>query len=162
MVNLSPTYALDVVASVLAQGRTARLVRDLREDRQLVSGISVSNMTYTREGVFYISAQLPAENLETVEEAIAQHIRRLHTEPVTEAEIQRIRTLVANRYVFGNETPGDRAGLYGYYQAVVGDLEPALLYPTHIQSVDAADLQLAAQRYLSPDAYGVVSLKPAA
>lgn len=161
MVNLSPTYALDVVASVLAQGRTARLVRDLREDRQLVSGISVSNMTYTREGVFYISAQLPAENLETVEEAIAQHIRRLHTEPVTEAEIQRIRTLVANRYVFGNETPGDRAGLYGYYQAVVGDLEPALLYPTHIQSVDASDLQLAAQRYLSPDAYGVVVLKPA-
>lgn len=162
MVNLPQTYALDVLASVLAQGRTARLVRDLREDRQLVSGISVSNMTYTRDGVFYISAQLPAENLQTVEAAIAQHIRRLHTEPVTDAEIQRIRTLVANRYVFGNETPGDRAGLYGYYQAVVGDLAPALLYPTHIQSVDTADLQAAAQQYLSPDAYGVVTLKPKA
>ncbi len=162
MVSLPQTYALDVLASVLAQGRTARLVRDLREDRQLVSGISVSNMTYTRDGVFYISAQLPAENLKPVEAAIAQHIRRLHTEPVTDAEIQRVRTLVANRYVFGNETPGDRAGLYGYYQAVVGDLEPALLYPTHIQSVDAADLQAAAQQYLSPDAYGIVAIQPAA
>ncbi|GAB4138088.1 MAG: pitrilysin family protein [Cyanobacteria bacterium J069] len=162
MDSLSQTYALDVLASVLAQGRTSRLVRDLREDRRLVSGISASNMTYTHQGVFYISAQLPAENLAAVEQAIAHHIRRLHSEPVTEFEIQRIRTLVANRFVFGNETPGDRAGLYGYYHSIVGDLQPAMLYPTHIQSVEAADLTAAAQRYLSPDAYGVVILKPEA
>ncbi|GAB4473179.1 MAG: pitrilysin family protein [Elainellaceae cyanobacterium] len=160
MDSLPQTYALDVLASVLSQGRTSRLVRDLREDRRLVSGISASNMTYTHQGVFYISAQLPADNLDEVEAAIAQHIRRLQTEPVTDFEIQRIRTLVANRFVFGNETPGDRAGLYGYYHSIVGDLQPALLYPTHIQSVEAADLMAAAQQYLSPDAYSVVILKP--
>jgi predicted Zn-dependent peptidase len=97
-----------------------------------------------------------------VEAAIAQHIRRLQSEPVTDFEIQRIRTLVANRFIFGNETPGDRAGLYGYYHSVVGDLQPALLYPTHIQSVEAADLMAAAQQYLSADAYSVVILKPEA
>jgi len=162
MDNLPQTYALDVLASVLSQGRTSRLVRDLREDRRLVSAISASNMTYTHQGVFYISVQLPAENLGEVEAAIAQHIRRLQTEPVTDFELQRIRTLVANRFIFGNETPGDRAGLYGYYHSVVGDLQPALLYPTHIQSVEAAELMAAAQQYLSPDAYSVVVLKPEA
>lgn len=162
MDSLPQTYALDVLASVLSQGRTSRLVRDLREDRRLVSGVSASNMTYTHQGVFYISAQLPAENLAEAEAAIAQHIRRLQTEPVTDFEIQRIRTLVANRFIFGNETPGDRAGLYGYYHSVVGDLQPALLYPTHIQSVEAADLMAAARQYLSADAYSVVILKPEA
>ncbi|MBF2072599.1 MAG: insulinase family protein [Synechococcales cyanobacterium C42_A2020_086] len=160
MVDLLQTYALDVLASVLGYGRTARLVWDLREERGLVSSISVSNMTYTQQGVFYISAQLPVEHLEAVEAAIVQHMRKLQTELITEAEIQRVRTLVANRYIFSNETPSDRAGLYGYYHAVMGDLAPALLYPVHIQALTAADLQAAAQQYLSPDAYGAVILRP--
>jgi predicted Zn-dependent peptidase len=158
--DLHQTYALDVLASILGQRRTSRLVRDLREERGLVSGISVSNMTYTAQGTFYISAQLPVEHLAEVEAAIAHHVRTLQTELITDAEINRVRTLVANRYIFGNETPSDRAGLYGYYQAVVGDITPALNYPGRIQALDAVDLQNAAKQYLAPDAYGVVTLKP--
>lgn len=160
MADLSQTYALDILASVLGRGRTARFVRDLREERGLVSGISVSNITYAHQGVFYISAHLPAEHLETVEAVILQHIQTLHQEPVSEFEIERIRTLVANRYVFGNETPSDRASLYGYYHAVLGDLAPGLEYPMQIRAIDAAQLQAAAQQYLSPDFYRVVTLKP--
>jgi zinc protease len=162
MADLPQTYALDVLTSVLGQGRTSRLVRDLREERGLVSSISVSNMTYTQQGLFYISAQLPLENLEVVETAILDHIRRLHNDPVAESEIQRVRTLVANRYVFGNETPSERASLYGYYQSVLGDLAPAFSYPAQIQALNAHDLQTAAQRYLSPEAYRAVILKPTA
>ena len=160
MADLSQTYALDVLASILGQGRTARLVRDLREERGLVSGISVSNMTYAHQGLFYISAHLPAENLDTVEAAIIQHIQTIQAEPIAESEIERVRTIVANRYVFGNETPSDRASLYGYYQAVLGDLAPAFHYPARIRAIDAAQLQAAAQQYLSPDSYRVVTLKP--
>jgi predicted Zn-dependent peptidase len=67
---------------------------------------------------------------------------------------------VANRFIFGNETPSDRANLYGYYQSMVGDLEPAFNYPARIQAHDATDLMQAAQEFLCPDAYGVVVLKP--
>jgi zinc protease len=161
MADLSETYALDTLAAVMGQGQTSRLVRDLREERGLVSGISVSNMTYTQQGVFYVSAQLSVEHLAEVEAAIAQHIHTLTTEPIREAEIARVRTLVANRYVFGNETPSDRAGLYGYYQSVLGDLAPALNYPARIQAIDRLDLQTAAQKYLLPEAYGVLVMRPA-
>ncbi|WP_088891080.1 M16 family metallopeptidase [Leptolyngbya ohadii] len=160
MTDLNETYALDVLASVLARGRTARLIRDLREERGLVSSISVSNMTYTQQGLFYISAQLPTENIPAVEAAVRDHIRKIQTEPIQDSEIQRIRTLVANRFIFGNETPSDRAGLYGYYHAILGDLAPALNYPAHIQALEAIDLQRAAQKYLDPDAYRAVVLKP--
>ena len=158
--QLNDIYGLDVLAGVLAHGRTSRLVRDLREERGLVTSIGVSNMTNQLQGTFYISAKCAVENLEAVEEAIAQHIRILHTELVSEPEIARIRRRVANKFIFGNETPSDRAGLYGYYQSMVGDLEPAFNYPDHIQSQEATDLMQAAQQYLSPDAYGVVVLKP--
>ncbi|AVH65782.1 M16 family metallopeptidase [Nostoc sp. 'Peltigera membranacea cyanobiont' N6] len=160
MAQLDRTYGLDVLAGVLGHGRTSRLVRDLREERGLVTSISVSNMSNQLQGTFYISAKCAVENLAEVENAIAQHIRKVHTELVTESEIARVRRRVANRFIFGNETPSDRTGLYGYYHSLVGDLEPAFNYPDYIQSQDATDLMQAAKEYLSPEAYGVVVVKP--
>lgn len=157
---IEQTYALDVLAGILGHGRTSRLVHDLREERRLVSSIAVSNMSNQLQGTFYISAKCAVENLQAVEEAIAQHIRMLQTELVKESEIARVRRRVANRFIFANETPSDRAGLYGYYQSMLGDLEPAFNYPANIQAQEATDLMQAAQQYLSPDAYGVVVLKP--
>lgn len=159
--QIGETYALDVLAAILSHGRTSRLVRDLREERGLVDHISVSNMNQRLQGTFYISAQLPTENLEIVEIAIANHIHKLQNEPVEAAEIARIRTQVANRFIFSNETPSDRANLYGYYQSMLGNLEPALGYPSAIQALETDDLLAAAQKYLSPTAYGVVAIKPA-
>jgi zinc protease len=158
--NLSETYPLDILAAILTSGRTSRLVKELKEERQLVSRISVSNMTNTVQGIFYLSAQLPSENLAEVEKIILEHISALQNTLVTDLEIARIRRQVANRHIFGMETPSDRADLYGYYRSVVGDLAPAFDYPNRIQALDAQTLQLAARQYLSPTAYGVVTVKP--
>lgn len=158
--QLNQTYALDVLSAILGQGRMSRLFRDLREERALVSRIGVSNINYLAQGVFYISARLPTENLSIVETAIIEHIRQLQTELVADSEINRIRTQVANRFVFANERPSARANLYGYYYSILGDLVPALEYPQRIQSLEASDLQAAAQHYLSPDAYSVVVIRP--
>ena len=158
--DLSQTYALDVLASVLGHGRTSRLVQDLREGRGLVSSVSASNMTYRHQGLFCVSAHLPVENLEIVEAAIVQHIQTLQAQFVTHSEMSRVRTQVANHFIFGNETPSDRSGLYGYYQSQIGSLEPAFNYPTHIQSLTTAELQAAAQTYLPTSAYGIVTVKP--
>ena len=160
--DLQQTYVLDVLASILSHGRTTRLVQDLREQRGLVSSISASNLTYQHQGAFYISAQLPAENLDVVEAAIVQHLRTLQTDLIREAEIDRIRTRVANHFIFGSETPSDRAGRYGYYQSLVGDLSAALDYPAQIQALDAEAIRTAAQTYLSSEAYGVVAIRPGA
>lgn len=161
LTDLDRTYALDVLASILAHGRTSRLVRDLREQRGLVSGISASNMTYQHQGAFYISARLPEENVATVEQAIVEHIQAVQQELVRPAEIARVRTRVANQFIFGNETPSDRSGLYGYYQALTGDIAAALQYPLHIQAIEAESLRAAAQEFLSPTAYGALVIRGA-
>ncbi len=160
LTELHETYALDVLASILGHGRTSRLVRDLREEQGLVSSISVSNMTHRWQGTFYISAHCSVENISAVEKAIAEHIYRLQIDMVKESEIARIQKRVANRFIFGNETASERGGLYGYYQTLVGDLEPAFEYPNYIQAQNPTSLMQAAQKYLSKDAYGVVILKP--
>ncbi len=161
MRSLEETYPLDVAASILGQGRTARLIHDLREQRHLVNSISASNMTFSNQGIFSISARMPVEQLAAAEAAIIEHLQRLHDEPITDAELRRIQTQVANRFIFGNETPSDRAGLYGYYQSLTGDINHALDYPQCIRNVTAESVQAAVRRYLPTDAYGVVTFKPA-
>lgn len=160
LMELQKTYGLDVLSGILGHGMTSRLVRDLREERGLVSHIAVSNITQRWQGTFYIVAYCAVENLAEVEAGIVQHIRNLRTDKVKASEIDRMRTKVANRFIFGNETPSDRATLYGYYQSMLGDLEPAFDYPSRIHAIEASDLMQAAQDYLSPDAYGVVVVKP--
>ncbi len=161
LVDLPDTYALDILASVLGRGRTSRLVRDLREDRKLVSSISCSNMTLAYQGVFMVSARLEAEHLPAVEEAILTHIQAVAQAPVSPAELRRVQTQAANRFIFANETPSDRAALYGYYHTLTGNIGDGIAYPSRIQQLDVADLQMAAQQYLSPQAYGLVAVQPA-
>jgi predicted Zn-dependent peptidase len=118
-------------------------------------------MTLARQGLFMVSAKLADADLETVEAAIADHLQHLRTTPVSPAELGRVQTQVANRFIFANESPSDRAGLYGYYHTLTGDIEDGLQYPHRLQGITVEDLQAAAQRYLRPDAYGVVVLTPA-
>lgn len=160
LVNLEQTYALDAIAAILGQGRMSRLFRELREEKQWVNAVSASNAAQKLQGCFYVSARLPVENLGRVEAAIREQFRRLQQEPVTGRELERIRTQVANRFIFANERPGDRANLYGYYLSQIGDLTAALNYPQHIQALQAEDLQEAAQRYLSPEVCATVVVRP--
>jgi predicted Zn-dependent peptidase len=158
--DLEETYPLDVLAVILGQGKVSRLFRDLREDRGLVSSIGVSNMTQNIQGIFYISATLPVENLAEVEMIIKGHIRRLQEELIPETDLNRIKIQVANRFIFANERPSDRTNLYGYYYSQLKDLEPAFNYPQNIQNLQVKTLQETAKRYLNPDAYGVVVIRP--
>lgn len=163
--SLEQTYPLDVAACILGQGRTARLINDLREQQHLVSQISARNMTYGDQGVFYISATIATtentkERLAITEAAILEHVERLHTDLVEAKELERVRTQVANRYVFASETPSDRAGIYGYHHTLTGNVRHALNYPEAIRQISPEDVQLAVRQYLPLDAFGVMSLQP--
>ncbi|MGF1567420.1 MAG: M16 family metallopeptidase [Nodosilinea sp.] len=160
MAELSETYPLDMLASILGRGRTSRLVRDLREDRKLVTSIGCNNMTLAHQGVFMVSARLPLGHLAEVEGAISEHIHTITQAPVSQAELHRVQTQVANRFIFANETPSDRAGLYGYYHTITGDIADGVNYPTYIQNLGVDDLLASAQRYLDAAAYGLVALHP--
>jgi zinc protease len=158
--HLDDTYPLNVLASILSGGRTSRLVKDLREDRRLVDRIAASNSTQAWQGTFQISAKLESKHIPAVEIAIREHLQRLYDEPASSEELDKIRTQVSNRFIFANESPRDRTGIYGYYDRVVGNLQAALNYPDRINSVTEQDIQSAVRRYINPNAYGILNMMP--
>ena len=136
------------------------MIQDLRENRRIVDRISVSNSAMRWQGTFQVFAKLNVEDVEIVERAIREHILQLHETPVTDEELAKIRTQVSNRFIFGNESPRERAGIYGYYDRIVGSLDHALTYPDRIKSITKEDIQSAVRKYLNPDAYGILIVKP--
>jgi zinc protease len=154
------TYALDVLARILGSGRTSRLVKDLRETRGLVTHIGVSNMTHVAQGLFWVSAHLPVENIAVVKAAILEQIQQLHEAHVTPAELTQVQRQTVNSFVFENETPSSRAGLYGYAHAIMGDLATGLSYTQHIQAVSQTAIQAAAQTFLPINAYRSLVMHP--
>ena len=157
--ELRAAYGLDLLSVVLAEGRTSRLIWELREERNLVQAIG-SNFSLQREsGLFTISAWLDPENLERVEAIICDRLSQLSATPISEAELARCKRLLCNDYAFSTETPSQLAGLYGYY-SILANPEIATTYAQQIQAIQAADLQRLANRYLSPYHYAATVVRP--
>lgn len=157
--QLQDAYGLDILSVLLAEGRTSRLVRELREERNLVQAVSSGFSLQRESGLFTISAWLDTENLERVEAIICDRLSELASTPVSEAELARCKRLLCNDYAFSTETPSQLAGLYGYY-SVLARPEISATYPYRIQAIQANDLQRLASHYLSPYHYAVTVVKP--
>ncbi|MCS7292910.1 MAG: pitrilysin family protein [Gloeomargarita sp. SKYBB_i_bin120] len=154
--------ALDALAMVLGQGRTSRLVWELRYERGWVTGITVQNMSFVHQGLFWIGVQAPVQHIPAVTEVIREHLARLATELICPEELALLRRRVTSRFIFANETPAERAGLYGYYQTVLGDISLGLGYPGTVASLQASVLQQVAQTYLVPERMSRVVMRPRA
>lgn len=157
--HLRSAYGLDMLSVLLAGGRTSRLVRELREERQLVQDIHSGFSLQRDSSLFTINAWLEAEHLNQVEAIIGDRLAELAAAPISEAELMRYKRLLRNDYAFSTETTSQLAGLYGYY-STIAQPELSALYPTVIESLEAAELQRLANHYLSPMRYAVTTLKP--
>ncbi len=156
---LQNAYGLDLISVLLAESQSARLVQELREDRQLVQAVGSSFSMQRESSLFTITAWLEPENLERVEALICDRLSALMTTPVSAIELARSKRLLRNDYAFSTETPGQLAGLYGYYHTVAG-AELSVTYPQRIQAFSPEDLQNLASQYLSPYHYAAIVIKP--
>jgi predicted Zn-dependent peptidase len=158
--QLRDAYGLDLLSVLLADGRSSRLVRELREELRLVHHISSGFSLQKESSLFTISAILEPQYLERVEALIRDRLRQLQHEPVSPAELKRCQRLLCNDYTFSTEAASQIAGLYGYYNTIASSAEIAVTYPFEIQRLQPADLTRLMRQYISPDRYAVTVLKP--
>ena len=92
--NLEGAIALDLISMILAGGRTSRLVRQLREEKQLVLDISCDFSLQKDSSLFTISAYLFPQNLNKVEGIIRQEIYKLQTTNMQEKEIANFKKIL--------------------------------------------------------------------
>lgn len=157
--QLRDAYGLELISALLADGRSSRLVRELREELRLVQDVSSSFSLQRDSSLFTISAYLDLQHLEQVEELICDRLCQLQSEPISEKELSRCQRLLCNDYIFSTEAAGQLTGLYGYYHTIA-TADIAVTYPQQIQRLKPLDVMHLAQQYLSPHHYAVTVLKP--
>jgi predicted Zn-dependent peptidase len=157
--QLRQAYGLDLLSSVIASGRTSRLVQKLREKLQLVHDICSDFSLQQESSLFTISALLEPRHLEKVEDLICEEINQLMNEPISESELRRSQRFLCNDYAFSTETPGQLAGLYGYY-FTVAEPQISVTYPAQIKSFEPLELQAVLKELLNLENYAVMVVRP--
>ncbi len=152
---LEDAYALDLLSVVVAGGRSARLVRELREERQFVQWIDSQFSLQRDSSLFTISAAMMPEFLPVVEQILGDRLHQLHVTPVSQVELDRAKRQLCNDFTFSTETPAQLAGLYGYYQTLTDRADLGSCYGSQIQQLTAEDLKRVARQYLCRDRYAV-------
>jgi len=158
-VDHADTPALDLLMSILGRSKASRLVASLRERQGLVSAITSGLSPLEGAGLVTIAAQLEPQNLERAEAEVLAEIRRVRDGGVTAAELKRAITAAEVEHEFSTETAEGRARAYGQAETI-WRLEEELLYLDRVRSVNAAQVQAVARRYLDLERYVRVALLP--
>jgi zinc protease len=152
-------YVMDVIATLLGEGGSSRLNREIKEEKQLVNSIEAFFFSQKDDGLFFVTAAMKEENLERVEEEVLKALAKLKSDAPSEAELEKAKTQLVTQYAFNSETNIQQAQNFGYYYAVAGDYSLALKYPDNIRQVTREDVKRVAKEYFGED-YSIAIVKP--
>ncbi len=142
-------YRLTVLNTVLGGSFTSRLNMRLREERGFTYGARSGFALRRMAGPFVASSAVHTPVTDSAVVEFLTEIRRLVDEPIPEGELERARNFVALRLPQSFETVSDLASRIS--DLVLHEL-PLDYYDAYVDSVLAvtsADVQAAAERYLS-------------
>jgi zinc protease len=156
--------ALDMLSSVLAHGKSARLIRRLVIDEQIAQGVSAGQESQELASTFVIVATpKPGVPVERILAEIDEEVAKLAKEPPTQGELDRAVNKAISGTIFGLEPVGGfggRAAALNRYYYSAGD--PGYLpkdvgrYP----KLKPDDLRDAAAKFLPKNARVVLTVMP--
>lgn len=154
-------YALEVLQSILATGKTSRLYKALVE-QQLATQVSAMSIDGFDPGLVYLYA-VAAANVEpaTLEKAMLAEVERLIKDGVSEEELQKVKnTKLVNLYR-QMETINGKAQNLGSYEVFFGDYKKLFDVPEAYKKLTRDDIQRVAAQYLlkSQRTVGVLAAK---
>lgn len=159
MQEADQTYAFDLAAIIMGQGASSRLYKRLKIDENLVNSIYVSNYPMKDEGLFIVDVRLQPENMEKVKQVIFEEIDKLKTEPVTNAELTRVKNQIQREFIYNNESVANIAYLAGY-NISIASLEEYIDYIDKVSGVTPQDIMERAKKYLNSNSMAISVLEP--
>ena len=153
-------YPLDVMASVLGDGKTSRLWSQVKEKQGLVDSADASAYTPQGVGLFEAEASLAPDKVAGAWPALLKEAMTLATQPPTSDELKRARVNLAAGFVRARQTMQGQARELGYFEMFRGGFERIATYTQRFSEVDAAGVADTARRWLSPAGLSVVIQLP--
>ena len=145
---------LDVLMTILGEGRSSRLYRSLVYEKQIARAASAYYHSQEIAGELRVDATLAAgASLQDVETALLAELDRIALAPPTDEEVERAVNALESHFIRQLESVGGfggRADLLNFYNTFAGD--PGIVNKDfdRYAAVTPADVQRVAKRYLTP------------
>ncbi len=148
---------LDLVSSILSDGKTSRLYKRLVYDDQLATAVNAYVNTREIAGLFQIEADArPGVELAKIEKAVDEELARFLKEGPTAAELERVKAQFASRFVKGVERIGGFGGksdLLASSMIYGGSPDAYKKTLAHIDAASVESLKESANQWLSDGVY---------
>ncbi|RJQ48483.1 MAG: insulinase family protein [Nitrospiraceae bacterium] len=153
-VNISndDSYALEVLSSVLAGGKSARFYRSLIDEKRIALSADASYSSLEKyPALFYLEATvLPGKSEEEVEKALYDEVEKIKKEPPDEREVQKAKNQIEAGFLMGQDSLFFQAQVIAIFE-MLGDWKLKDKYFEGIRKVTPQDVQRVAQKYLIED-----------
>ncbi len=155
-------YALEVLANILDGDDSARLSRELVRRQEVAAAAGADYSLSTKyDGLFLLDAN-PARghDLAEVEAALADQVRRLREELVSDEELARVKAQAIADDVYQRDSIRRQAITIGVLDSVGLDWRRMDEYVPRIKAVTAEQVRAVARKYLVDDNRTVAELVP--
>ena len=154
------SYALDILATILGDGRSSVFYQTIKEQKQLATSISASNTGFKDDGIFYVSATFLPDKCSKLEQTIFDEIKNIQKNGVTQEQLRLAKNIIERDTYYARESISNIAGEIGYTYVTTDDIKYYDTYIDNIKNVTADDVKKAANKYLGKDKSAVSILLP--
>jgi zinc protease len=177
-------YALDLLATILGDGESSRLVRSVRDAKRLMNTVTSYNQSmHWGEGFFGIEGEVavsrsqaiastqPAADkssqdpiaiaVEAAKAAVLEQVALVRDNGVTEDELARAKRQITASHAYSTQTAHALAERLADDIIATGDPDYMARYVRSIQDVTPEQIKAAAKRFLTPERLLSLTLLPA-
>ena len=152
---------LTMLCEVLFSGRSSRCHRSLVQEEELATELRGWVSTFRDPGLFEIYATArPGRSAADLLKSLDRELARVVAEPVTLAELDKVKAKVELALVQSLETASGKAEQIGFYYTVLGDPSGAFSRLDAYRRTTRSDLLRVARRYLGGTHRTIIEVHP--
>jgi zinc protease len=152
--------ALDLLSTILGDGRSSRLYRRVREEAGLAFGISAFSYTPGDPGLLGIDATVEPEKREATQELVLRILEEIKEEGVTSDELAKAKKISLSHHLGSLTTMRGQASDLGSNWFLTRNLNFTRDYLAAVQKLTPDDIRRVAGKYLASDNLTIISLNP--
>src|SRR2546430_5939454 len=151
---------LDLLSTILGEGRSSRLYRRVREETGLAFGVSCFSYTPGDPGLLGVDATVDPKKRDAAEKLILQIVAEVKQAGVTADELMKAKKMSLSHHLDALTTMRGQASDLGSNWLLTRNLNFSRDYLTAVQKVTLDDIHRVAARYLVDQNLTVTSLNP--
>jgi zinc protease len=152
--------ALDLLSTILGDGRSSRLYRQLREEKGLAYGVSAFSYTPGDPGLLGIDATVEPEKRDAAQELILKIVDEIKTNGPTGEELAKAKKISLSHHLGSLTTMRGQASDLGSNWFLTRNLNFTRDYLDAVQRITAEDVRRVAGKYLVDGNLTFISLNP--